>query len=86
MSTIDNEQLIKKLIENDGYYEGDPQVYLIVEYTNAYGNKTWGVTWSNELPERRLRYLIPTEFVQNPKIIWACDDAKKRFENAKYYE
>jgi hypothetical protein len=70
MATIDSKNLIDKIIANNGYYEDDPRVYKIVEYTNAYGNTTWGVTWSNELSSSRDRYLIETEFVKNPKVIW----------------
>jgi hypothetical protein len=70
MATIDSKSLIDTLIANKGYYEDDPRVYQIVEYTNAYGNKTWGVTWCTEDVERRQRYLVESQFVQNPKIIW----------------
>ena len=73
MSTIDNKELIDTLIKNDGYYEDDPRVYMIVEYTNAYGNTTWGVTWERESPMRRERYTIPSDFVINPKVIWRSD-------------
>lgn len=68
MATIDSKHIIDELIENDGYYPGDPRIYMIVEYTNAYGNQTWGVTWPNE--RGRDRYLEETEWVRNPKIIW----------------
>jgi len=70
MSTINSKEIIDEIIANHGYYSDDPRVYMIVEYTNAYGNKTWGVTWINELPERRERYLEETKYVRNPKIIW----------------
>lgn len=70
MATIDDKQIIDNLIANNGFYEDDPQVHMIVEYTNAYGNKTWGVTWSDEHPKLRLRYLDETEYVQSPKVIW----------------
>lgn len=73
MSTIDDKVLIDKIIAANGYYETDPRVYLIVEYTNAYGNQTWGVTWSNEEAERKERYLIETPYVRNPKIIWSAE-------------
>ncbi len=70
MATIDNETLIKTLIEKNGFYEDDPQVHMIVEYTNAYGGKTWGVTWTNEDSRRQNRYLDESDFIQNPKVIW----------------
>jgi hypothetical protein len=70
MATIDNKALIDEIIKNNGYYENDPQVHMIVQYTNAYGNITWGVTWCNEPALRRERYLTETEYVINPKVIW----------------
>jgi hypothetical protein len=76
MSTIDDESLIKKLIENDGYYEGDPRVYQIVKYKNAWGNITWGVTWENEPHPHR--YEFPTEYVNNPVVIWRQNNEHSR--------
>ena len=70
MATIDSKKMIDELITKNGYYEDDPQVHMIVEYTNAFGNITWGVTWSNEGPEARIRYLYETEYVRNPRVIW----------------
>jgi hypothetical protein len=70
MATIDNKQLIDDLIAADGYYEDDPRVYMIVEYTNANGNQTWGITYTNERRESRTRYLDETHYVRNPKVIW----------------
>ena len=71
MSTIDSKHIIDELIKNNGHYEDDPQVYMIVEYTNAYGNVTWGVTWPHE--RNRDRYLLPTFYVRDPKVIWRQD-------------
>lgn len=70
MATIDSKTLIDTIIANDGYYEDDPRVAMIVEYTNVYGNTAWGVVWSNEPIDRQERYLEETAFVQNPRIIW----------------
>lgn len=70
MATIDDKGIIDKIIAGRGYYEGDPRVALIVEYTNASGRRTWGVTWSNESPARQVRYLEETQFVQEPTIKW----------------
>jgi hypothetical protein len=70
MATIDNKNIIDELIKNNGYYEDDPQAYQIVEYINAYGNTTWGVTWINEVMQRRHRYELETPYVRSPKVIW----------------
>lgn len=74
MATIDSKEMIKELIANNGHYEDDPQVAVIVEYTNAYGNQTYGVTWVNENKNAQYRYLVETNFVRNPKIIWEKED------------
>lgn len=68
MATIDNRNLIVSIITNNGYYDDDPRVYMIVEYTNSYGNRTWGVTW--ETDRDKDKYLVETEFVLNPRVIW----------------
>lgn len=78
MATIDNKQIIDDIIRDNGYYDEDPQVYMIVEYTNAYGNVTWGVTWSNESSQQRVRYLDETEYIRNPKVIWHCENYDRR--------
>ena len=70
MATIDNKKMIDDLIANNGHFEDDPRVAQIVEYTNAYGNITWGVTWINEPPASQRRYEIATEWVRNPRVIW----------------
>lgn len=75
MSTINNRELINKIIANNGYYETDPRVYCIVEYINAWGNVAYGVTWINEspVPRDRYRYHNPP-YVNNPKVIWSVDE------------
>lgn len=70
MATIDNKDIIDTLIANNGYYEDDPRAYMIVEYRNSYGNITYGVTWINEAPARRTRYLDETDYVNEPRVIW----------------
>jgi hypothetical protein len=68
MATIDSKNIIDDIIAKDGYYEDDPRAFMIVEYTNSYGNQTWGVTWVND--RAKYRYLQETAFVKNPKVIW----------------
>lgn len=74
MATIDDKTIIDKMIANKGQYEYDPPVALIVEYTNSYGGTSYGVTWSNEHPSAQIRYLWPTPYVQNPKVVWHNPD------------
>jgi len=79
MATIDNKEIIDKLIANDGYHiepnlepgeSQDPRVFQIVEYTNYEGRTTWGVTWINEAPSARVRYMLESPYVCNPRVIW----------------
>ena len=74
MATIDNKSIIDEIISKNGYCFGDLWVYMIVEYTNAYGNQTYGVTWINENVKARTRYLEETEYVRNPKVIWHSEN------------
>lgn len=39
----------------------------IVEYTNAWGDLAYGVTFEDEDPAK---YLRPSQYIQNPKIYW----------------
>lgn len=71
MATIDNKTTIDTIIKNNGYYEDDPQVFQIVEYINAYGMTTWGVTWVSESMQRRHRYEIESQYINHPKVIWS---------------
>lgn len=74
MATIDDKSLIDKIIANNGYYEDDPQVYMIVEYINAWDNQAYGITWSNEPNDRKERYLVASEYIRNPKVIWKANE------------
>lgn len=74
MSTIGSKKIIDEIIAGNGYYQGDPRVALIVEYTNQAGQQTWGVTWTVEHPVRQERYLLDSEFVQNPREIWRAEE------------
>jgi hypothetical protein len=71
MATFTSHNVIDELIRNDGHYEGDPDVALIVEYDTPEGQTCWGVTWVTEDPARQRRYLQATVYVNNPRIIWS---------------
>ena len=71
MATIDNKQIIGEIIAGNGYYQGDERVYQIVEYTNAFGNVTWGVTFEYEKDYMKHRYEEETEYVRNPRVLWS---------------
>jgi hypothetical protein len=70
MATIDSKEIIDDIIA--GKYDDDHDLVIkIVEYTNAWGNVTWGCVYSCEAAMGMAsRYEIPSNFVQNPKVIW----------------
>jgi len=75
MATIDSKEIIDKIIAAKGrQYEDEPAVYMIVEYTNAWGNIAYGVTWENEPAQARTRYLTETYYVRNPKVIFHLEN------------
>ena len=67
MATIDDFAMVQKLIKNNGHYFDDPQLVKIVEYTNGFGHKAWGLVYPGEDADR---YNQPTEYVREPKTIW----------------
>ena len=64
MATIDDRDIIDQIIA--GKYRDD-RPRQIVEYTNAWGNTTWGVSFKGEDIDR---YMRPTHYVRNPRVIW----------------
>lgn len=71
MATINDKNLIDKLIANDGYFEDDERAAQIVEYTNKWGQVTWGITWRTNADIHKYEY--ETEYVRNPKVIWKAE-------------
>lgn len=72
MSTIDSYSFIEKIIVGNGRIDPEdapdnPWATRIVEYTNAWGKRTWGVTFEREDQDK---YLRVSDHVIDPKIIW----------------
>jgi hypothetical protein len=64
MATIDSHPVIRQLLENNGYYETDPQVASIWSYDNNWGGSSVAVYWgSYQLQE--------SEWVSNPTLLWS---------------
>ena len=68
--TIDSKDIIKTLLENDGVYPGDPQMYSIHRYTNFAGNKTYHV--SEDKSAEFAMYDSP--YVSNPILLWSKEE------------
>lgn len=64
--TIDDWGIIKVIVENNGYYPGDPQAYEIARYTNDWGRCSYIVSMA-ALDARESRY---SPYVHNYEILW----------------
>lgn len=69
MATIDAKEIVNAIAA--GKYASDRPV-AITEYKNHWGNRTWGVCFEGEDPNR---YLTPTAaYINSPKLIWQRSD------------
>lgn len=70
MSTV-NKEFADKIVAAKGvlYPEDtfEPPITRVVEYTNAWGSKAYGITFAGQDPEK---YMRPSEFVIEPRIYW----------------
>lgn len=64
MATI-RKEMADKIIAANGYYEDDPRVMRVVEYTNFAGHLAYGIEYAWEIG----RY-APSQYVQSPLVIW----------------
>lgn len=72
MATITMISIIKEMMDNNGSYQGDPQVLVIIEYTGMDGNTQWAVA-----EERREALEIWTSpYVTDPVVIWSRPKGK----------
>lgn len=73
MATFNNKETIDRIIAANGVlYPDETPVAKIVEYTNAWGGRCWGVVFENEMGTvyGRERYNIPTDHIINPVTIF----------------
>jgi len=78
MATIDSKEFIDQIIANNGWHDDadhdapdNPRVALIVEYINAFGKRTWGVTFIGDKDINR--YIRESEYIQDPMVIWNAE-------------
>lgn len=77
MATVDK-SFADRLIKGNGWIDGNsdnsmgdnPRCTLIVEYTNAWGTRAYGLTFEGE---DDLKYLRPTEYVKSPLVYWEAE-------------
>ena len=53
MPTIDSKEIVDIIVSGNGLYPGDENSHLgpvvrVTEYTNAFGNRTWGIVYERE--------------------------------------
>lgn len=65
MATI-SEEIAKKIIANDGYYEDDPRVSKVVKYNNAFGGESWAIVYPHEF---QMRY-EESPSCANVQVLW----------------
>lgn len=70
MSTVDKAFADKMVACSGVMYPDDPfepPVNRIVEYTNAWGKKAYGMTFDGQDINK---YMYQSEYIQNPRIYW----------------
>ena len=63
--TIDSEDIIIKMLENDGTFPGDPKAYSIWTYTNSWDKQTFAVFMHIQHED-----IFTSPFVRNPVLLW----------------
>ena len=69
MSTIDNADTIRTILENDGVYPGDPQCFAIYSYTNDWNKVAYYLVYS----EHRVARFISSPYIHSPVLLWQRD-------------
>lgn len=81
MATIDSQEVIKTLLENNGHYMYDPVPVSIYEYTAPGGKTTWSVCYF----DRDEMNLFSSPYVVNPVCIWHRDTGLQLTESIADY-
>ena len=68
MATV-SEDLARKVIASEGFFEDDPRVMQVVSYTSTFGYRRWAVLYARDVV---FDHYAPSRFVINPKIEWAA--------------
>jgi hypothetical protein len=64
MATV-GKAIADQIKDGDGYYNTDPRVVRIVEYTNAWGRLAYGLEYKHQLGK-----YAPSQYVRDPKVYW----------------
>lgn len=63
--TIDSRSVVKTLIEQNGHYYEDPQLYSIWEYTNDWGGTSFAIFY-----DYRYEDIAASPHVHHAKLLW----------------
>lgn len=69
MPTV-SKSIADEIIAGDGYYETDPLVVRIVEYTDQGGKLAYGLEYQGQFG----KYGEQSQFIRNPRIYWQVPD------------
>ncbi len=67
MGTVSKE-IADNVVARNGYYEDDPRVLRIIEYTNFAGDKAYGLEYSYNIG-----IYVASPYVINPKVYWEAE-------------
>lgn len=76
MATITDPDIVRIIVENNGYVACDPQAVCVWEYTSSLTDRPcWAVYWdgSTNTAEAALKV---SPYVVNPRLIWSRERGK----------
>ena len=73
MSTIDSREIILEMLQNNGTYPGDPQVFSIWIYETDLGNKTYKLIYGDDPIFKEIEF-IKSPYVHKPYLLWSRSD------------
>lgn len=68
MATI-GKRIADQIKDNDGYYDTDPRVVRIVEYTDMGGKQAYGIEYGHQLGK-----YAESAYIRSPKVYWQAED------------
>lgn len=73
MPTVDSREVILEMLQNNGTYPGDPQMFSIWTYVNDWGNRAYKLIYG-DIPIRKEIEFVKSPYVHNPYLLWSQSD------------
>jgi hypothetical protein len=68
MATIESRNIVKTILENDGVYPGDPQLFAVYSYIHAMtGNKLYSICMSVEASNE----IYDSPYCKDIRLLWS---------------